>query len=123
VEKIGALVMDAGLFRHHPFHYASVEYNTDARCSAYQNSLEVTVLAFRYPRFERVSSLERNGILLECFVALPFAIVATFQVSKEERQSARFQPFFNNFIGEILNSSDTTFPYKIPEQQVLCKVL
>jgi hypothetical protein len=43
------------------------------------------------------------------------------KVSKEERQSQRFLPFFNNYMGEMTNSSDTVFPYKVPEQQVLRK--
>jgi hypothetical protein len=43
------------------------------------------------------------------------------KVSKEERQSQRFLPFFNNYMGAITNSSDTVFPYKVPDQQVLRK--
>jgi hypothetical protein len=39
-----------------------MEYNTDGRYSAYQDSLITVVLAFKYPRFERVSVLVKGKL-------------------------------------------------------------
>jgi hypothetical protein len=39
-----------------------MEYNTDGRYSAYQDSLVTVVLAFKYPRFERVSVLVEDNL-------------------------------------------------------------